>query len=120
MTQHKQQVVEFLRSFETGDPKLISYINPERYIQHSLNLGDGLAALEARLGSGPKGSVRANTVRAFEDGELVFTRTEFNFSGNSRIAFDIFRFEDGKIAEHWNTLETIPPRAAWKNPHGKF
>jgi predicted SnoaL-like aldol condensation-catalyzing enzyme len=83
-------------------------------------LGDGLAALEARLKSRSKGSVKANTVRAFEDGELVFTHTEFNFSGNSRIAFDIFRFEDGQIAEHWDTLETIPPRADWKNPNGKF
>jgi len=51
MTRHKQQVIEFLKSLETGDPKPLSYINPERYIQHNLNLGDGLAALEARLRS---------------------------------------------------------------------
>jgi hypothetical protein len=29
MSHHKQQVIEFLRSFETGDPKPLSYINPE-------------------------------------------------------------------------------------------
>ena len=59
MTHHEQQVIEFLRSFETGDSKPLSYIDPAKYIQHNLNLGDGLAALEARLKSRPKGSVNA-------------------------------------------------------------
>jgi predicted SnoaL-like aldol condensation-catalyzing enzyme len=115
MTHRRKQVIELLRSFETGDPEPLSYINPDRYIQHNLNLGDGLAALEARLKSRPNGSVKANTVRAFEDGELVFTHTEFNFSGNSRIAFDIFRFENGKIVEHWDNLQET---AAKPNPSG--
>jgi hypothetical protein len=65
MTHRRKQVIELLRSFETGDPEPLSYINPDRYIQHNLNLGDGLAALEARLKSRPNGSVKANTVRAF-------------------------------------------------------
>ena len=34
--------------------------------------------------------------------------------------FDMFRIENGKIAEHWDTIETIPPRAEWKNANGKF
>ena len=115
MTSHKQQVVELLKSFETGDPKPLSYINPDMYIQHNLTLGDGLAALEARLNSRPKGSVKVNTVRAFEDGDCVFTHTEFNFAGNARIAFDIFRFEDGKIVEHWDNLQEA---AAKPSPGG--
>jgi predicted SnoaL-like aldol condensation-catalyzing enzyme len=28
--------------------------------------------------------------------------------------------ENGKIAEHWDTIETIPPRDQWKNGNGKF
>ena len=112
MTHHKQQVIEFLRSFETGDSKPLSYIDPERYIQHNLNLGDGLAALAARWKSRPKGSVKANTVRAFEDGELVFTHTEFNFSGNSRIAFDIFPFEDGRSSSIGTICRKQPPSRA--------
>ena len=34
--------------------------------------------------------------------------------------YDLYRIEDGKIAEHWDTIEPIPPRAEWKNPNGKF
>jgi len=33
---------------------------------------------------------------------------------------DIYRVQDGKIAEHWDTLEAIPPRSEWKNSNGKF
>jgi hypothetical protein len=28
--------------------------------------------------------------------------------------------ENGKIAEHWDTIETIPPKEQWKNSNGKF
>jgi predicted SnoaL-like aldol condensation-catalyzing enzyme len=28
--------------------------------------------------------------------------------------------ENGKIAEHWDTIEEIPAREQWKNDNGKF
>ena len=34
--------------------------------------------------------------------------------------FDLFRLEQGKIVEHWDTTEAIPPRSEWKNQNGKF
>jgi hypothetical protein len=34
--------------------------------------------------------------------------------------YDLYRIEKGRIAEHWDTLEPIPPRADWKNVNGKF
>jgi predicted SnoaL-like aldol condensation-catalyzing enzyme len=34
--------------------------------------------------------------------------------------YDLFRIENGKIAEHWDTLEAIPSRNQWKNSNGKF
>jgi len=32
----------------------------------------------------------------------------------------MYRIQNGKIAEHWDAFETIPPRADWKNSTGKF
>ena len=55
----------------------------------------------------PKGSARVNTVRVFEDGDFVFAHTEYDFFG-PKIGFDIFRFEDGKIVEHWDNLQEKP------------
>ncbi|MDX8500630.1 hypothetical protein RFM99_19675 [Mesorhizobium sp. VK4C] len=34
--------------------------------------------------------------------------------------YDLFRVENGTIAEHWDTIETIPPQSVWKNQNGKF
>jgi predicted SnoaL-like aldol condensation-catalyzing enzyme len=34
--------------------------------------------------------------------------------------YELYRIDNGKIAEHWDTIEPIPPRAEWKNPNGKF
>ena len=114
MTSPKQQVVELLKSIETGDGKPIAYINPNKYIQHNLAVADGLAGVGALLQSLPKGSARVNTVRVFQDGDLVFAHTDYNFFG-PKIGFDIFRFEDGKIVEHWDNLQET---AAKPGPSG--
>jgi predicted SnoaL-like aldol condensation-catalyzing enzyme len=104
MATPRQQVVDLLKSIETGDGKPVGYINPDKYIQHNLAVADGLAGVGALLKSLPKGSTKVNTVRAFQDGDFVFTHTDYNFFG-PKIGFDIFRFENGKIVEHWDNLQ---------------
>ena len=34
--------------------------------------------------------------------------------------YDLFRVENGKIAEHWDVIGPIPPKEQWKNQTGKF
>jgi predicted SnoaL-like aldol condensation-catalyzing enzyme len=53
-------------------------------------------------------------------GNFVLVVTEATFGDVPTGIYDLYRIEDGKIAEHWDTLETIPPRADWKNQNGKF
>ena len=110
----KDQVVALLTSLETGDKTPISYINPTKYIQHNLGVADGLEGFGAVLQNAPEGGFKAKVVRAFEDGEFVFTQTKYDFFG-PKAGFDVFRFEDGKIVEHWdNLLEIQKP-----NPSGR-
>jgi predicted SnoaL-like aldol condensation-catalyzing enzyme len=111
----KQQVAELLKSIETGDPKPVGFINPKKYIQHNLAVGDGLAGFGALLQQLPKGSAKAKTVRVFADGDFVFAHTEYDFFG-PKIGFDIFRFEEGKIVEHWDNLQDKPSAP---NPSGR-
>lgn len=61
-------------------------------------------------------------IRAFEDGDKVFLQTVYNFAGvGEQVALDIFRFDaEGRIAEHWDVMETIAERSAWQNQNGKF
>ncbi|MEZ8099002.1 nuclear transport factor 2 family protein [Vibrio bivalvicida] len=109
-----QKAVAVISSIETGDHTAISYINPDKYIQHNLAVGDGLAGFGQVMAALPEGSAKANVVRTFEDGDYAVTHTEYNFFG-PKVGFDVFRFEDGKIVEHWDNLQTIMP----KNPSGR-
>jgi len=101
---NKQKVIALLKSIETGDTLPISYINPSKYIQHNLGVVDGLAGFGALLKKLPPNSAKVNTMRAFQDGEYVFTHSDYIFFG-PKIGFDIFRFENGKIVEHWDNLQ---------------
>ncbi|HNW83501.1 MAG TPA: hypothetical protein PKG52_11500 [bacterium] len=111
---NKEKTVALIKSIETGDHAPIAYINPEKYIQHNLMAGDGLSGFGELLKQLPPNSAKAEVVRAFEDGDFVFTHTEYNFFG-PKIGFDIFRFENGKIVEHWDNLAPIQQ----KNPSGR-
>ncbi len=112
---NKEKVATLLKSIETGAREPIAYINPNKYIQHNPLAGDGLVGFGELLSQLPKGSARVNTIRVFEDGDYVFAHTEYNFFG-PKIAFDIFRFEDGLIVEHWDNLQETPTSA---NPSGR-
>jgi len=100
---NKDKVVALLKSMETGDKTPASYINPEKYIQHNLAVADGLAGFGAVLQHAPEGGFKVNTIRAFEDGDYIFTQTDYDFFG-PKIGFDVFRFENGLIVEHWDNL----------------
>lgn len=110
---NKQRVVALLKSIETGDLAPISVINPNKYIQHNLAAADGLQGFGVLLSQLPPNSAKVNTVRVFENGDYVFAHTDYNFFG-PKIGFDIFRFENGQIVEHWDNLQ----ETAGPNPSG--
>ncbi|MEZ8204141.1 hypothetical protein BCT10_03370 [Vibrio splendidus] len=102
----QEKAVAVISSIETGDAKAVSYINPEKYIQHNLAVGDGLAGFGEVLQMLPEGSAKAQVTRSFQDGDYVVAHTEYNFFG-PKVGFDVFRFEDGQIVEHWDNLQEI-------------
>jgi predicted SnoaL-like aldol condensation-catalyzing enzyme len=114
MTTQEQQVVDLLKAIETGAAEPVGVINATSYKQHNLAVADGLAGFGAALAALPPGSAKVNTVRVFQDGDFVFAHTDYNFFG-PKIGFDIFRFVDGKIVEHWDNLQETPAEA---NPSG--
>jgi predicted SnoaL-like aldol condensation-catalyzing enzyme len=109
----KQQVINLLKAIETDDAEPVAVINPTKYVQHNLGAEDGLAGFRKLLQSLPSGSARVNTVRVFEDGDYVFAHTDYDFFG-PKVGFDVFRFENGRIVEHWDNLQTT----AGPNPSG--
>jgi predicted SnoaL-like aldol condensation-catalyzing enzyme len=116
MTQadQKQQVRDLLKAIETGESGPVAVIDQDHYTQHNLAAKDGLAGFGELLAQLPKGSAKVNTARVFQDGDFVFAHTDYDFFG-PKIGFDIFRFENGKIVEHWDNLQEKPAKP---NPSG--
>ncbi|OZG72772.1 hypothetical protein BTA51_14725 [Hahella sp. CCB-MM4] len=111
---NKDKAIALLNSIETGDREAVGYVNPIKYIQHNLSVADGLAGFGELMKALPKGSAKVEVIRALEDGNFVVTQTDYNFSG-PKVGFDVFRFENGLIVEHWDNL-TI--KSDTPNPSG--
>ena len=105
---NKAKAAAVLTSLETGDQTAIGYINPQKYIQHNLTVADGLEGFGAVMQNASEGGFKAKVVRSFEDGDYTFSHTIYDFFG-PKVGFDIFRFEDGKIVEHWDNLAVLTP-----------
>lgn len=111
---NKEKVIMLLNSIENGDKEPVKCINPQSYTQHNLVVADGIEGFGEMIRNAPEEGFKVDIIRAFEDGEYVFTHTQYNFFGE-KIGFDIFRFEGGLIVEHWDNLvgKAIP------NPSGR-
>lgn len=105
---NKEKASALLTSIETGDKTPVGYINPTHYTQHNLTVADGLEGFGAVLQHAPEGGFKANVIRSFQDGNYTFSHTVYDFFG-PKIGFDVFRFENGKIVEHWDNLAEITP-----------
>ena len=111
---NKDKAVALIESIESGDPEPVGYINADKYIQHNLAIADGLQGFGEAMAQLPANSAKARVVRAFEDDNYVVIHSEYNFFG-PKAGFDVFRFENGKIVEHWDNLQAIAPL----NPSGR-
>ena len=111
---NKEKAIALIESIETGAAEPVGYINPNKYIQHNLGAADGIEGFGELMALKPEGGFKAKVVRALEDGDYVVLHNEYDFFG-PKVGFDIFRFEDGLIVEHWDNLAVITP----PNPSGR-
>ena len=103
---NKEKSSALLESLENGDKSTIAYINPTSYKQHNLGVADGLEGFGAVLQNAPEGGFKAKVIRSFQDGDYTFSHTIYDFFG-PKVGFDIFRYENGQIVEHWDNLSEI-------------
>jgi predicted SnoaL-like aldol condensation-catalyzing enzyme len=84
----------------------------DRYIQHSAHIAPGRDGLFDLIQSAPE-TLRYENQLIVAEGDYVIAHGRF--SGNGRpaawIAADVVRFEDGKLAEHWDVLQDEATRA---------
>jgi predicted SnoaL-like aldol condensation-catalyzing enzyme len=91
----------------------------DEYRQHNPTIADGPAAAVAALTPKFDGSpdARFEVQRILVDGDLAMVHVRASRPGAPDAAVaDIYRFEDGRIVEHWDVLQPVPPGAAHDHP----
>jgi predicted SnoaL-like aldol condensation-catalyzing enzyme len=102
--------------------RIEEFIEGAHYAQHASKIGDGIARLRERIASVAKegGQLYLTPRRFVAEGNFVLVLSEGDLPSGPTALYDLFRVENGKIAEHWDVLTPVPPRDQWKNPNGPF
>ncbi|MEU4163118.1 nuclear transport factor 2 family protein [Actinoplanes sp. NPDC026670] len=107
--------------FGDRDPSAVDRWVSPTYRQHSALAPDGPDGLRGLVAGLPDG-FRYEPHRVLADGDLVALHgTYHGFGPVPLVAFDVFRVEDGKLAEHWDALsplvaETVSGRSQTDGP----
>ena len=123
--ENKKLVKNLLRDVFLGEApnKITDYISAKIYHQHNPGVKDGLEGLGEALGA----LAEAGMPMVYEKNHIILGQGNFVLAVSEGIFmkekvsfYDIFRIENGKVVEHWDTIEKLIPVSEAKNSNGKF
>ncbi|WP_136442675.1 nuclear transport factor 2 family protein [Pacificoceanicola onchidii] len=81
------------------------------YIQHNPSVPSGAEPILGVIPALKESGLTVETHRVIAEGDLVVVHGTYSnaqlFGGDTLVGFDVFRVEDGKVAEHWDNLQPI-------------
>lgn len=54
------------------------------------------------------------------EGNFVLAVSEGQREGVHTAFYDLYRVANGRLAEHWDTVEAVAPTSEWKHANGKL
>lgn len=120
--QSKDAVMAFVRLAFEGEKQpreAAERYMAEDYIEHNPHFEDGreafVTAIEGWLATLPEATFEFKRVIA--EGEMVAVHTHLTMrpGEGGHAVVDIFRVENGRLAEHWDVLQAVPAEAANSN-----
>lgn len=123
--ENRKLVEDFLYDVMQGKhpEKTPDYFDGDTYIQHNTGIADGLSGLGTALAALAEQGIQMiyTTVhQVLAQGNFVLAVSEGTFGDAPTAYYDLWRVENGKIAEHWDVMETIADKSTWANNNGKF
>ncbi len=123
--ENRELVKNFLYDVMQGNnsAKTPDYFEGDIYIQHNTSIADGLSGLGAALEAMAEQNIQMiydKVHQVLAQGNFVLAVSEGTFGGAPTSYYDLWRVENGKIAEHWDVMETIAEKSTWQNQNGKF
>ena len=108
----------YQRIFGDLDVTAVDEYMSDDFIQHNPTVADGpegVKALVQRLASQgiPKQKIVFKHVGA--EGDIVFLHSRYEMAGKEWRFIDIYRVENGKLAEHWDAMMQRPDESANNN-----
>lgn len=103
--------------------RIVDYLDEKNFAEHNPRLADDMSGLKAELEVSEQGRRKTDyqqVHRVLAEGNFVLCVSEGFFDEDHTAFYDLFRIEDGKLAEHWDTKEKIASKSEWKNNNGKF
>lgn len=125
-TEENRNLVEsFLYDVMQGNnlAKTPEYFDGDTYIQHNTGIADGVSGLNTALAALAEQGIAMvydEVHMVLAQGNYVLAVSEGAFGGMPTSYYDLWRIENGKIAEHWDVIETIAEASTWANDNGKF
>lgn len=123
--ENRTLVKNFLYDVMQGNnlDKTPDYFDGDTYIQHNSSIADGVSGLNAALSAMAEQGISMvydEVHMVLAQGNFVLAVSEGTFGGEPTSYYDLWRVENGKIAEHWDVMETIADQSTWQNQNGKF
>ena len=104
-----QRTCDIQKSLETRERYPMSYFDSRKYIQHNVGLEDGLGPILALMDALPVDRTRVTPMRSFEDGDYSVAHLDYVLGDwGPMVGFEVHRWEDDRIVEHWDNLQPAP------------
>lgn len=121
---NKEIVLKFIDEVFNGhDLSRVSDYVREDYRQHSPEVKNGREGFIEFTEGFLKSDPTMHICKIGQDGDLVFVFFKCTFGNDETHAakvVDIYRLEDGMLAEHWDVLQQIDPNDPGASGNGHF
>ena len=118
---NKKQAAVIFDTIINGTPEevgatVLANFHPD-YLQHSPTVADGVQAIFQAFET--EQWVYKTNHKIIGEGNFVLSISEGTAKGVPVAFYDLLRFEGGKVAEHWDVIQTIPSKNL-ANSNGMF
>ncbi len=123
--QNRQLVTGFFEKalIEGNYEAFRTYSDGIHFLQHSPDIGDGITAVIDflnKIRQEGQGLLYSQTHRSIADGQFVLTHSEGSIAGTRHAYFELWRVENGQIAELWDAIAAVPTDEQAVHAHGVF
>ncbi|UXN69704.1 ester cyclase [Devosia neptuniae] len=121
MTEANKQLVmtAYQRIFGDLDVSAVDQYMSQDFIQHNPTTPDGpegVKQLLQMLISQGVSKQKLEYKHVLAHGDIVMLHTPYEMAGKAWRFLDIYRVENGKLAEHWDAMMQMPDTRAHNNP----